>query len=90
MSVSTGSAWTTAGTMGTAAMGIGAGLGIPSAIIAGAVVTGASFGDKLSPLSDSTNLAAGVVGVNVFDHIRHMLYTTLPSFILSVIILYGV
>ncbi|MBD8047209.1 MAG: Na+/H+ antiporter NhaC [Clostridium argentinense] len=86
VSVSTGSAWTTAGTMGTAAMGIGAGLGIPSAIIAGAVVTGASFGDKLSPLSDSTNLAAGVVGVNVFDHIRHMLYTTLPSFILSVII----
>lgn len=86
VSVSTGSAWTTAGTMGTAAMGIGAGLGIPSAIIAGAVVTGASFGDKLSPLSDSTNLAAGVAGVNVFDHIRHMLYTTVPSFIISIII----
>ncbi len=86
VSVSTGSAWTTAGTMGTAAMGIGAGLGIPSAIVAGAVVTGASFGDKLSPLSDSTNLAAGVVGVNVFDHIRHMLYTTVPSFIISVAI----
>jgi len=67
-------------------MGIGAGLGIPSAIVAGAVVTGASFGDKLSPLSDSTNLAAGVVGVNVFDHIRHMLYTTVPSFIISVAI----
>lgn len=86
VSVSTGSAWTTAGTMGTAAMGIGAGLGVPSAIIAGAVVTGASFGDKLSPLSDSTNLAAGVAGVNVFDHIRHMLYTTVPSFIISIII----
>ncbi|MEG2290037.1 MAG: Na+/H+ antiporter NhaC [Clostridium sp.] len=86
VSVSTGSAWTTAGTMGTAAMGIGAGLGIPLPIVAGAVVTGASFGDKLSPLSDSTNLAAGVAGVNVFDHIRHMLYTTVPSFIISVII----
>ncbi|WP_346885151.1 Na+/H+ antiporter NhaC [Clostridium sp. UBA4395] len=86
VSVSTGSAWTTAGTMGTAAMGIGAGLGIPSAIVAGAVVTGASFGDKLSPLSDSTNLSAGVAGVNVFDHIRHMLYTTVPSFIIAVIL----
>jgi Na+:H+ antiporter, NhaC family len=86
VSVSTGSAWTTAGTMGTAAMGIGAGLGIPSAIVAGAVVTGASFGDKLSPLSDSTNLSAGVAGVNVFDHIRHMLYTTVPSFMIAVIL----
>ncbi len=86
VSVSTGSAWTTAGTMGTAAMGIGAGLGIPSAIVAGAVVTGASFGDKLSPLSDSTNLSAGVAGVNVFDHIRHMLYTTVPSFVIAVIL----
>ena len=86
VSVSTGSAWSTAGTMGIAAMGIGAGLGIPPAITAGAVVTGSSFGDKLSPLSDSTNLAAGIAGVNVFDHIRHMLYTTVPSYIISVII----
>ncbi len=86
VSVSTGSAWTTAGTMGTAAMGIGAGLGIPSAIVAGAVVTGASFGDKLSPLSDSTNLAAGVAEVNVFDHIRHMLYTTVPSFTIAIVL----
>ena len=88
ISVSTGSAWTTAGTLGTAAMGIGAGLGIPPAIIAGAVVTGASFGDKLSPLSDSTNLAAAVTGTNLFDHVKHMLYTTIPSFTIS-IILYG-
>ena len=86
ISLSTGSAWTTAGTLGTAAMGIGAGLGIPPAITAGAVVTGASFGDKLSPLSDSTNLAAAVAGVSVFDHVRHMLYTTIPSFIISVLI----
>lgn len=84
VAVSTGSAWSTAGTMGTAAMGIGAGLGIPVALTAGAVVTGSSFGDKMSPLSDSTNLASGIVGVNVFDHIKHMLYTTVPSFILAV------
>lgn len=86
VAVSTGSAWTTAGTMGIAAMGIGAGLGIPPALTAGAVVTGASFGDKLSPLSDSTNLAAGIAGVNVFDHVRHMLYTTVPSYIIAVTI----
>lgn len=84
VAVSTGSAWTTAGTMGIAAMGIGAGLGVPPAITAGAVVTGASFGDKLSPLSDSTNLAAGIAGVNVFEHVKHMLYTTVPSYILAV------
>lgn len=84
IAVSTGSAWTTAGTMGAAAMGIAAGLGIPPAIAAGAVVTGASFGDKLSPLSDSTNLAAGVAGANLFDHVRHMLYTTVPSFCIAV------
>lgn len=86
ISVSTGSAWTTAGTLGIAAMGIGAGLGVPAPITAGAVVTGASFGDKLSPLSDSTNLAAAVARVNVFDHVRHMLYTTVPSFTLSVLL----
>lgn len=86
VAVSTGSAWTTAGTMGIAAMGIGSGLGIPPALTAGAVVTGASFGDKLSPLSDSTNLAAGIAGVNVFDHVKHMLYTTVPSYILAVAI----
>jgi len=84
IAVSTGSAWSTAGTMGTAAMGIGAGLGIPPAITAGAVVSGASFGDKMSPLSDSTNLAAGIAGVDVFDHIKHMLYTTVPSFLITV------
>lgn len=84
IAVATGSAWTTAGTMGAAAMGIAAGLGIPPAIAAGAVVTGASFGDKLSPLSDSTNLAAGVAGANLFDHVRHMLYTTVPSFCIAV------
>lgn len=89
VAVSTGSAWSTAGTMGIAAMGIGAGLGIPPAITAGTVVTGASFGDKLSPLSDSTNLAAGIGRVDVFEHVRHMLYTTIPSFTIA-LILYGI
>ena len=86
ISVSTGSAWTTAGTMGTAAMGIGVGMGIPAPLVAGAVVTGASFGDKLSPLSDSTNLAAATAEAGLFDHVRHMLKTTIPSFLIALLI----
>lgn len=86
ISVSTGSAWTTAGTMGTAAMGIGIGMGIPAPLVAGAVVTGASFGDKLSPLSDSTNLAAATAEAGLFAHVRHMLKTTVPAFIIALII----
>ena len=84
--VSTGSAWTIAGTMGTAAMGIGIGMGIPAPIVAGAIVTGASFGDKLSPLSDSTNLAAATAQAGLFDHVRHILKTTIPSFLIALII----
>ena len=83
ISISTGSAWTTAGTLGVSAMGVSAGLGIPFPIAAGAIITGAQFGDKLSPLSDSTNLAAGVTETNLFVHVRHMLWTTIPSFILA-------
>lgn len=86
ISVSTGSAWTTAGTMGTAAMGIGVGMGIPAPLVAGAVVTGASFGDKLSPLSDSTNLAAATAEAGLFDHVRHMLKTTILSFLIALLI----
>ena len=86
ISVSTGSAWTTAGTMGTAAMGIGVGMGIPAPLVAGAVVTGASFGDKLSPLSDSTNLAAATAEAGLFDHVRHMLKTTIPSFLIALLV----
>ena len=89
ISVSTGSAWTTAGTMGTAAMGIGIDMGIPAPIVAGAVVTGTSFGDKLSPLSDSMNLAAATAQAGLFDHVRHMLKTTIPSFLIALII-YGI
>lgn len=83
ISMSTGSAWTTASTIGVAAMGVAAGLGIPLPIAAGAIITGAQFGDKLSPLSDSTNLASGVTETNLFAHIRHMLWTTIPSFVLA-------
>lgn len=89
ISMSTGSAWTTASTIGVAAIGVAAGLGIPFPVAAGAIITGAQFGDKLSPLSDSTNLAAGVTGTNLFSHVKHMLWTTVPSFVIS-IVLFGI
>lgn len=85
-SVATGSSWTTAATFGVAFMGIGYGLGIPPAMTAGAVVSGSIFGDKMSPLSDSTNLAAGVAEADLFDHIKSMLYTTGPAIVISLII----
>jgi NhaC family Na+:H+ antiporter len=87
-SMSTGSSYTTGATFGVAFMGIGYGLGIPPAMTAGAVISGAIFGDKMSPLSDSTNLAAGVAEADLFEHIKSMLYTTGPAFIIS-LILYG-
>ena len=86
VSLSTGSSWTTASTVGVALMGVGNGLAMPPAMVAGAIVSGAYFGDKLSPLSDSTNLAPAVTGVELFDHIRHMAYTTAPAFVLSLIL----
>jgi NhaC family Na+:H+ antiporter len=88
-SMCTGSSWTTGGTFGVAFMGISMGLGVPLAITAGAVVSGAVIGDKLSPLSDSTNLAAGVAEANLFTHIKSMLYTTVPAFVIALIV-YGV
>ena len=89
VSIATGSSWTTAGTVGIALIGIGEGLGIPLHIVAGAIVSGAYFGDKLSPLSDTTNLAPAMAGSELFEHIRHMLYTTVPSLIIA-LILYGI
>ncbi len=86
ISLSTGSSWTTASTVGVALMGVGNGLAMPPAMVAGAIVSGAYFGDKMSPLSDSTNLAPAVTGVELFDHIRHMAYTTAPAFTLSLIL----
>ena len=86
VSISTGSSWTTVGTIGIALLGIGNALGIPSQIIAGAIISGAYFGDKMSPLSDTTNLAPAMAGSNLFDHIKHMLYTTVPALTISLII----
>ena len=82
-SISTGSSYTTGATFGVACIGISMGLGIPPALTAGAVISGAIIGDKLSPLSDSTNLAAGVCEANIFKHIKSMLYTTVPAFVIS-------
>ncbi|NLD10784.1 MAG: sodium:proton antiporter, partial [Clostridiales bacterium] len=76
ISLSTGSSWSTEATVGVAMMGIGNGLGIPPALTAGVVVSGAYFGDKMSPLSDTTNLAPAVSGASLFDHIRAMCWTT--------------
>ncbi|MGL4731657.1 MAG: Na+/H+ antiporter NhaC [Clostridium sp.] len=89
VSLCTGSSWTTAGTVGVALIGIGSGLGIDPAMTAGAIISGAYFGDKMSPLSDTTNLAPAVAGSELFEHIKHMIYTTGPSLIISLII-YGI
>lgn len=89
VSLATGSSWTTAGTVGIALMGVGMGLGIPSPMIGGAIISGAYFGDKMSPLSDTTNLAPAMAGADLFDHIRHMIYTTGPSYIVS-LVLFGI
>ncbi len=79
-SMATGSSYTSGGTVGVAMMGIGLGLGVPPAMTAGAVISGAIIGDKMSPLSDSTNLAAAVAEADLFDHIKSMMYTTGPAF----------
>ena len=77
--ISIGSSWSVAGTIGIGLMGIAAGLGLDPAITAGAIISGAYFGDKMSPLSDTTNLAPAVSGTDLFVHIRHMTWTTFPS-----------
>lgn len=86
VSLATGSSWTTAGTVGIALIGVGVGLGIPTPQIAGAIISGAYFGDKMSPLSDTTNLAPAMAGTNLFVHIRHMFYTVTPSIIIALIV----
>ncbi|EYE87856.1 sodium:proton antiporter [Fervidicella metallireducens AeB] len=85
VSLSTGSSWTTAGTVGIALMGVAAGLGIPAAMAAGAIISGAYFGDKMSPLSDTTNLAPAMAGATLFDHVKHMVYTTGVSLVIALI-----
>lgn len=86
VSIATGSSWSTAATMGIALMGIGQALGLYEGLIAGAIISGAYFGDKMSPLSDTTNLAPAMAGTDLFTHIRYMTYTTGPSFIITLII----
>ena len=83
VSLGTGSSWSTAGTVGVALVGVGQGLGIPVAMVGGAIISGAYFGDKMSPLSDTTNLAPAVAGTDLFSHIRHMVYTVTPGYIIA-------
>ncbi len=86
VSVATGSSWTTIATVGAALLGVGNELGISSAMSAGAIISGAYFGDKMSPLSDTTNLAPAMAGTDLFTHIKYMAYTTVPSFVITLII----
>lgn len=86
VSICTGTSWGSAGTIGVALMGIASGLGAPLPIVAGAVVSGAYFGDKMSPLSDTTNLAPIAAGSKLYDHIAHMLWTTGPGFIICCVV----
>lgn len=83
VAIATGSSWTTAGTIGVALMGIGVTMGISAPMVAGSIVSGAYLGDKMSPLSDTTNLAPAMAGAKLFDHIGHMMWTVLPSLLIS-------
>ena len=84
--LTTGSSWTVAGTLGVALIGVAMGLNLSPAIAAGAIISGAYFGDKMSPLSDTTNLAPAVVETDLFTHIRHMAWTTAPSFVIALVL----
>lgn len=86
ISVATGSSWTTSATVGIALIGIAGALGIPLGMTAGAIISGAYFGDKMSPLSDTTNLAPAIAGGGLFDHIRYMTITTVPTLIITLIV----
>jgi len=86
ISIATGSSWTTSATVGIALIGIGQALGIDTGMIAGAVISGAYFGDKMSPLSDTTNLAPAMAGTDLFTHIKYMLFTTGPTIIITLVV----
>lgn len=86
ISIATGSSWTTSATVGIALVGIGTALGIPAGMVAGAVISGAYFGDKMSPLSDTTNLAPAMAGTDLFTHIKYMANTTVPTYIVALIV----
>ena len=84
--LSIGSSWTVAGTLGIGLVGIASGMGLSEAVTAGAIIGGAYFGDKMSPLSDTTNLAPAVTGIDIFTHIRHMTWTTAPSLLIALVL----
>ncbi|MDH3322934.1 MAG: Na+/H+ antiporter NhaC [Flavobacteriaceae bacterium] len=86
ISIATGSSWTTSATVGIALIGIGGALGIPLGMVAGAVLSGAYFGDKMSPLSDTTNLAPAMAGTDLFTHIRYMSMTTVPTILITLVV----
>lgn len=86
ISLATGSSWTTSATVGIALIGIGKAIGLPLGLVAGAVISGAYFGDKMSPLSDTTNLAPAMAGGELFDHIKYMTITTIPSILITLVI----
>lgn len=86
VALTAGNAWAAAGIIGIAVMGVGIILGYNPAMVAGAVISGAYFGDKISPLSETTNMASGILGVDLLEHIRYMLYTTIPSWVITVIL----
>lgn len=86
VSVATGSSWSTIATVGVAIIGIGNAFNMNLSIVAGAVISGAYFGDKMSPLSDTTNLASAIAGTDIFTHIRYLLYTTTPTYIITLVI----
>jgi NhaC family Na+:H+ antiporter len=88
VSLATGSSWSTVATVGIALLGIGKTLGISEAVVAGAIISGAYFGDKMSPLSDTTNLAPAMAGTDLFTHIRYMVYTTVPALTLTLMIFF--
>lgn len=89
VSLATGSSWSTIATVGIALLGIGKALDIHEGIIAGAIISGAYFGDKMSPLSDTTNLAPAMAGTNLFTHVRYMLYTTIPTLTIALLLYLG-
>jgi NhaC family Na+:H+ antiporter len=86
ISISTGSSWTTSATVGIALIGIAEVLGISTGMTAGAILSGAYFGDKLSPMSDTTNLAPAMAGTDLFTHIRYMTFTTVPSIVVTLVV----
>ena len=90
VSLATGSSWSTVATIGVALLGIGKTLGISEGLIGGAIISGAYFGDKMSPLSDTTNLAPAMVGIDLFTHIRYMVLTTTPSMLITLALFTGI